>query len=1134
VLQQQQQQQQQPVQQHVEQRDEHHRQHQQEWHPHPKLQQPPQPQPRQPSQQRSQTELLVQAVERQHLQEYLIQQQQPDPCDGRPVPPPRPPGPPPGRVLAQSSCTSDFSANGPIADQTSPLALGSAVASAEASASSAIVASVVAGPLAAPSDIPLKARPQFADWSNLSNDPWTAMWAEACRENSRWLIFGYGTECYEFPWCGLCGHWADETHLMSRGCCDRRQAFSISVGPVLSALLEVAFPVPAVSRSPASMPQPAPQQFDGPPPPPPMPTLHFADSPPSVGAALLPKPPPPLGPPPGWTPPSAHDVVTPVPPYIGGRAQCANAGCGFLAHELPEFAGFCCKKCHEFEFSVCRSQHGKRCRREAVPASFHAASGAPSPAGFLLQTPEQWQTLAHSADAATAPPSRLPSHLNLVACLAVAVTQGVDVYTTEMRRLLPHAGCTLRGEALLVSDTDPLDGPHRVLRGPVHPAQGGGYVTLAVLQEGHIVTSKFFEPLAGWDELFSRALDMDELWAIADKAWERAEAKRHEFGAAQQELRELVEGPYECGDLSERVSWRRDRWDEAIAALHDCRSSHAEASRKTFGWRGGAQREVNLEILLRNLEELEKGRSLNVKKELDYLSECRSAMVKAKNSRRSAETNFQNAQEEHIINPMDGEELDRLQEEKRRTREDARTTERAFFRAMSKLCKHAIQHAPEMLPEIRKTTQDTFRAELKKLRPSEQCEVLQVFATEWSLSQYDKDMCDGNRLSGKDARHGVYLMAYEGKECVLKAFDLRTHRGLPGFLQEVVLHVRLRHPLVVPLRYAFLDWGEHRGFLHFDKYASDLAAHIAHLRVGKTPHRLGEPVEAGAIDRMKAVKRIVHAMIQSVAHIHAHGVVHGDLKPSNWLWNAQSNLPCLCDFETAKDRGIAGASTPRGRSTTGPNLFTHDYAAPELLENLTSPRAKESDVFALGRSIQQVMRCVEQSRSPEKQKLEELVSDMTLNDPGQRITAAKAAEAWWDSSLSISDGETKLVRCDEIRFTQAACSSTFTDGRPLEELVHELLRDPEFALRDERLILDVVKKGHALMSLDNRRLWCFHEAQRKYPQQPLWIRIKLHEYTHVWERFKSNLSTRNGGVSIHVRRGGRTGPSSGYEDPPRR
>ena len=46
---------------------------------------------------------------------------------------------------------------------------------------------------------------------------------------------------------------------------------------------------------------------------------------------------------------------------------------------------------------------------------------------------------------------------------------------------------------------------------------------------------------------------------------------------------------------------------------------------------------------------------------------------------------------------------------------------------------------------------------------------------------------------------------YEGEPCVIKVFDLHMHRGLPGFIQEVMLHVR---PELGKLRGAGLGWQE--------------------------------------------------------------------------------------------------------------------------------------------------------------------------------------------------------------------------------------------------------------------------------------------------------------------------------------
>ena len=64
---------------------------------------------------------------------------------------------------------------------------------------------------------------------------------------------------------------------------------------------------------------------------------------------------------------------------------------------------------------------------------------------------------------------------------------------------------------------------------------------------------------------------------------------------------------------------------------------------------------------------------------------------------------------------------------------------------------------------------------------------------------------------------------------MLKTFELpaRAGHGLRTFLKEIELHVRLQHPLVVPLVCAFVDFDNQRGFLHFNKYPFDLSR-LAH------------------------------------------------------------------------------------------------------------------------------------------------------------------------------------------------------------------------------------------------------------------------------------------------------------------
>ena len=111
-------------------------------------------------------------------------------------------------------------------------------------------------------------------------------------------------------------------------------------------------------------------------------------------------------------------------------------------------------------------------------------------------------------------------------------------------------------------------------------------------------------------------------------------------------------------------------------------------------------------------------------------------------------------------------------------------------------------------------------------RPQEQTEVLRVLDQETDISHYaagsnlspafcfqdPDDLRQAKRLSDKDARHAVYALEpleaqngskrkncrrYQGERCVVKVFDLHTHGGLPGFMREVMLHVRPAWPVLL-------------------------------------------------------------------------------------------------------------------------------------------------------------------------------------------------------------------------------------------------------------------------------------------------------------------------------------------------
>ena len=170
---------------------------------------------------------------------------------------------------------------------------------------------------------------------------------------------------------------------------------------------------------------------------------------------------------------------------------------------------------------------------------------------------------------------------------------------------------------------------------------------------------------------------------------------------------------------------------------------------------------------------------------------------------------------------------------------------------------------------------------------------------------------------------------------VFRATDLRLRRPVaikrfrPGagvigedeFCEEAVLLARLQHPGLVTVYDAGRD--DHGAYLVMD------------LIDGIT---LRDRITAGPIP-YDHVLRLGRRLASALAHVHAAGIVHRDVKPSNVLLNSGGE-PFLADF------GLSRPSDYPSRAEPGTVLGTAAYMAPEQVLGKGSVPA--SDVYALG------------------------------------------------------------------------------------------------------------------------------------------------------------------------------------------
>ena len=229
-------------------------------------------------------------------------------------------------------------------------------------------------------------------------------------------------------------------------------------------------------------------------------------------------------------------------------------------------------------------------------------------------------------------------------------------------------------------------------------------------------------------------------------------------------------------------------------------------------------------------------------------------------------------------------------------------------------------------------------------------------------------------------------------------------RWLARFRREARAAAALSHPHIVKV----FDFGleEHRPYLV-----------MAHVPGGSLRDRLQDGGE------LPDAERLARELLGALAHVHAAGIVHRDVKPGNILLDEHGSSQ-LTDF------GIARPQDATAMTQTGMVMGTIRYLAPEVAEG--GPATERSDLYAAGGVIREV------AGDDPPPRLRELLDALTADDPERRPSSADDALARLDEERHDAAARRRCAR-EETRPT-----APLERAKPAVQALDEVIRRPWF------------------------------------------------------------------------------------------
>jgi len=177
---------------------------------------------------------------------------------------------------------------------------------------------------------------------------------------------------------------------------------------------------------------------------------------------------------------------------------------------------------------------------------------------------------------------------------------------------------------------------------------------------------------------------------------------------------------------------------------------------------------------------------------------------------------------------------------------------------------------------------------------------------------------------------------------------------LRDMVREVKTFERLHHPNVVEYKHSWLELSRSSPFCPLVPFLFILMQYCNGGSLDELIFHDGNPLRPRPPLSIEWIWHFLLDILLGLQHLHAQGILHRDLKPTNILLQRPESSPGVCregmpsallsDFGTAAPFGEAPLGATASRGYTG----TVEYTAPELLHGGHREYTEKSDMWSLG------------------------------------------------------------------------------------------------------------------------------------------------------------------------------------------